>query len=340
MAKAKIIATLGPASSTSTVLRKMMQAGLDMVRLNFSHGHHADHAQRISLIRELNCKYRRHIRVLQDLEGFRIRVGKFFEGKPIMLERNRILWIRQDESIGSQDTISFDYQGSLRSIHRGHRIFIDDGNIVLEVKAVYAKKLKTKVILGGALQEHKGINIPEAKLIFGEMTRKDKEDIQFGVSRSVDYIAQSFVRNKKDILSVRDQLGVSQPRVFAKIESSEGLRNLDEIIHVSDGILVARGDLGVCFPLYAVGVLQKQIIKKCIQAKKPVITATQMLESMVFNHAPTRAEVSDVTNAVLDGSTFVMLSAETAVGKHPVAAVAMMNEIIKFTEQSCLYRDR
>jgi len=332
MVKTKIICTLGPASSSEAVLRKMMRAGMDVARLNFSHGRPQELLHKISLIRLLNAKYRRRIKLLGDLQGHRIRIGGL--AMPLELKRRRIVWLIQQNIKNSHEKIPFDYQGSLRSIKNGHQIFIDDGNIALEVIGRAKNRLKAKVIAGGLLKEHKGVNIPEARLEFGNVSRKDVQDIFFCEKNGVEYIAQSFVRTKKDILEVKKMLRPGSPcRVIAKIECREGIRNIDEIIRVSDGIMIARGDMGVSLPIYEIPVIQKMIIKKCNRAKKFVITATQMLESMTENLRPTRAEVTDVANAIIDGTDFVMLSAETSVGNYPVEAVMMMNNIIKFTER-------
>ena len=333
MVKTKIICTLGPASSSQTVLRKMMRFGMDVARLNFSHGRRQELEQRIKLIRRLNAKYRRHLKLLGDLQGHRIRVGDLAE--PVLLKKKQSLLLTQKKIKGTPGKIPFDYPGRLSSIKPGHQIFIDDGNIALEVTGSNKLGLAAKVITGGLLKEHKGINIPLATLEFGGISRKDIADINFCQEQAIEYIAQSFVRSKKDILEVKKLLQRgSHCRLIAKIENQEGIRNIDEIIEVSDGIMIARGDMGVSLPIYEIPMIQKMIIKKCNRARKFVITATQMLESMTQNLRPTRAEVTDVANAIIDGTDFVMLSAESAVGKYPVETVAMMNNIIKFTENN------
>jgi pyruvate kinase len=332
MVKTKIICTLGPASSNETVLRKMILAGMDVCRLNFSHGTHEQKLHRIKIIRALNARYRRRIKILGDLQGHRIRIGDL--DKPIELKKRQTVWLTQQKIKGTADKIPFDYQGPLGTIKNRHQIFIDDGNIALEVTGRSGNNLKTKVITGGLLKEHKGVNIPEARLEFGGMNGKDIQDILFCREHGLDYIAQSFVRTKQDVLDVRKTLGAgSGCRVIAKIENRQGINNIDEIIRVSDGIMIARGDMGVSLPIYQIPVIQKMIIKKCNAADKLVITATQMLESMTENRIPTRAEVTDVANSIIDGTDFVMLSAESAVGKYPVETVNMMNNIIKFTEE-------
>jgi len=332
MVKTKIICTLGPVSSSETVLRKMMFAGMDVGRLNFSHAKKRELFHRIGLIRFLNAKYRRRIQFIGDLQGHRIRVGELVV--PIELKKGKTLWLTQQKVKGTHEKIPFDYQGPLRSIRNGQHIFIDDGNIDLEVSGRTKNSLKAKVIAGGLLKDYKGVNIPEARLEFGGISQKDIEDILFCEKQGVEYIAQSFVRTKNDILDVRKLLKAgSGCRVIAKIENREGIKNIEEIIKVSDGIMIARGDMGVSLPIYEIPIIQKMIIKKCNRAGKFVITATQMLESMTENLRPTRAEVTDVANAIIDGTDFVMLSAESAVGKYPVETVAMMNNIIKFTER-------
>jgi len=332
MVKTKIICTLGPASSSETVIRKMMLAGMDVGRLNFSHGKPKELLKRIHLIRSLNKKYRRRIKILGDLQGHRIRVGDLTA--PVLLEKHQTVGVTQQNIKGTERDIPFDYQGPLGSIKNGHHIFIDDGNIALEVIGRAKSKLKTKVTIGGLLKEHKGVNIPEARLEFGAISQKDIQDILFCKKNKVEYIAQSFVRTKQDVSELREVLdGSSRCGVIAKIENAEGIKNIDEIIKASDGIMIARGDMGVSLPIYEIPIIQKMIIKKCNRAKKFVITATQMLDSMTENLRPTRAEVTDVANAIIDGTDLVMLSAESAVGKYPVETVDMMNNIIKFTEK-------
>lgn len=340
--KTKIIATLGPASSSATVIRKMMLEGMDVVRLNFSHGSHEEHKTRLDIVRMLNKKYHRHIEVLGDLQGNRIRIGSLKDHKPMKLKKRQIIWLTQEDIIGEGNLISFDYNGPLKDIKTGQFIYVDDGNITLVVKGRKKRMLKARVMIGGFLKENKGANIPGAHLSFPAITEEDKIDIQFGIENKVDYIAQSFVRSRKDVLVVKERISKELPNclVIAKIECRQGIKNIDEIIEVSDGIMIARGDMGISVPIYEIPIIQKQIIKKCNLAKKFVITATQMLESMTENLIPTRAEVNDVANAILDGTDFAMLSAETAVGCYPVETVSMMNKIIKFTEETKINRWR
>jgi pyruvate kinase len=334
--RTKIVATLGPASSNYTTLRKMVRAGLDVVRLNFSHGTHQQHLESVHLIRRINKKYGRRIRIMQDLEGFRIRIGHFVGEKTKTLKSRSVVWLTNDMQARGPKTIPFDYMGDLRRIKPGQMIYIDDGNLALRAEDVRANSIRAIVIEGGILKERKGINMPGANLAFKGMTPKDKEDLQFAIRHNVDYVALSFVRNADDVREAAEIVKPSLPQcqIVAKVESRQAIRKIDEIIAAADGIMIARGDMGVAIPIYEVPIVQKKIIRKCNAAGKFVITATQMLEHMTESTRPTRAEVTDVANAIIDGTDFVMLSAETAVGKYPAESVSMMNEIIKFTEKS------
>ncbi len=342
MSKTKIICTLGPSSSKAAVLKNLVLAGMSVARLNFSHGTHKTHKQSIDIIRRLNKTRRNKIKILQDLEGYRIRVG-LFKGprKMVELVKDSIVTLVSKPVSDKKNVIPFDYEGSLYDIKPGCHIFIDDGNIALKVKSRDRNGIKAQVVVPGVLREHKGINIPDVDLKFEGLTEKDKEDLLFGMANRVDFIAQSFVRNEKDILVVREFINRRNFNcpLIAKIENRRGIENIDRILEVSDGIMIARGDMGVSLPIYEVPVIQKMIIKKCNRQNKFVITATQMLESMTENIRPTRAEVSDVANAIIDGSDYVMLSAETAAGRYPVQAVRMMSDIIKFTEKSVKRKD-
>jgi len=336
MPRTKIIATLGPASSSYTVLRKMFTAGLDVVRLNFSHGSHKQHLGLIELVRRLNRKYRRHIRIMQDLEGLRIRVGRFKGAKTRFLKNRTVVWLSNEAEACGPRTIPFDYKGDLDRLKPKQLIFIDDGNLVLRIKSTSVNSLKAVVVEGGVLKERKGINIPDVDLGFEGITTKDKKDIEFGIKHRVDYIALSFVRDENDIRQAAALIKPRLPncRLVAKIENRQAIENIDGIIEAADGIMIARGDMGVAIPIYEVPIIQKRIIRKSNAAGKFVITATQMLEHMTEHSRPTRAEVTDVANAIIDGTDFVMLSAETAVGRFPYQSVLMMNDIIKFTEKS------
>jgi pyruvate kinase len=336
MPKTKIIATLGPASGNYTILRKMFAAGLDVVRLNFSHGTPKQHLELVELVRRLNKKYRRRIRIMQDLEGFRIRIGRFKGTKTRELKNRTVVWLTNDTEADGPKMIPFDYKGDLSRIKPKQLIYIDDGNLILRVKSISATSIKAEVLEGGILKERKGINIPDADLGFEGMTEKDKRDIKFGIKNKVDYIALSFVRDEKDVREAAELIKAHLPacRLIAKIESRQAIENIDKIIDAADGIMIARGDMGIAVPIYKVPIIQKQIIKKCNAAKKFVITATQMLEHMTEYSRPTRAEVTDVANAIIDGTDFVMLSAETAVGRYPYRSVLMMENIIRFTEKA------
>jgi pyruvate kinase len=336
MPKTKIIATLGPVSSNYTVLRKMFTAGLDVVRLNFSHGSHKQHLNLIELVRGLNRKYKRHIWIMQDLEGLRIRVGRFKGAKTRFLKNRTVVWLTNDAEACGPRTIPFDYKGDLDRLKPKQLIYIDDGNLVLRIKSTSVNSIKAVVVEGGVLKERKGVNIPDVDLGFDGITEKDKKDIEFGIKHRVDYIALSFVRDENDIRQAAELIKPRLPdcRLVAKIENRQAIENIDGIIEAADGIMIARGDMGVAIPIYEVPIIQKRIIKKSNAAGKFVITATQMLEHMTEHSKPTRAEVTDVANAIIDGTDFVMLSAETAVGRFPYQSVLMMNEIIKFTEKS------
>ncbi len=336
MAKTKIIATLGPASSNYTTIRKMVVAGMDVARLNFSHGTYRDQLHRLKLVRQINTKYRRRIRIMQDLEGYRIRIGHFKNRKHKILKAHMTVRLTKDPDDGNVRTIPFDYKGDLKNIKKGQLIYIDDGNMTLKTRFVSKRSIHADVIEGGVLEERKGVNMPGARIPFtGGLTEKDKFDLKFGLKHRVDYIAQSFVRTKKDIDIIKEFVKpkLQKCMIIAKIEAQEAIRNMDEIIDAADGVMIARGDMGVAVPIYEIAVIQKQIIRRCNKKKKVVITATEMLEHMTEHSRPTRAEVTDVANAILDGTDFVMLSAESASGKYPVKAVQMMNQIIEFTER-------
>ncbi|MDP8213268.1 MAG: pyruvate kinase [Candidatus Zapsychrus exili] len=327
----KIICTLGPASSSKKILSDMAASGCDVVRLNFSHGDYTQHKKMIDTIRSIN-KSGRKIKILQDLEGYRIRLGHFQGSK--ILEKNKIFYMSNSKN-KSKNHIPFDYLGNVKDIKKGSDVFIDDGNIHLKVLCISDKRLKLEVVQGGILKQRKGVNIPELKLQANIITEKDKRDLEFGIENGVDFIAQSFVRNKNDILRISNIAKARLPKVkiISKIESQDGVKNIDSIIDSCDGIMVARGDLGVTFPIYKVPIIQKYLIHKCNRKSKFVITATQMLESMTEHSRPTRAEVSDIANAILDGTNYVMLSAETAVGKFPAQTVSIMRQTIEYAEK-------
>jgi pyruvate kinase len=334
IARTKIVATLGPSSQSYGVLRRMVIAGMDVARINFSHGTHTEHLPKIELVRKINAKYRRRVLIMQDLEGYRIRVSSFSGTDNKLLKKHAKAWVSCDGDNGDPAVIPLDYGGDLRKIVPGTLIYIDDGNIILKAKGCSGKKLSVVVVEGGILKERKGVNMPAVKIHFSGVTEKDVKDLDFGIKHSVDFVAQSFVRTKQDVIKVKNMVKGKLPGcgVIAKIESREAIKNVDAIIDASDAVMIARGDMGIAVPIYTVPIIQKMIIRKCNRAKKPVITATQMLEHMTEHSRPTRAEVTDVANAILDGTDFVMLSGETAAGAFPVEAVSMMDKIIKFTE--------
>jgi pyruvate kinase len=331
--KAKIIATLGPASNTKRALMKMFRSGFDVARLNFSHGTHSEHLKRISIIRSLNKSNMRKVKIMQDLEGYRMRIGRL--KRPIKLDKGMQLWVTNKDILGTSKEISFIYNEPITSIKRNTLIYIDDGKIILKVK--YSRKAKIKVVIlsGGILKERKGLNIPGKETAFGALTDKDREDVKIAIKYRLDYLAQSFVRSARDIRLLKRIVKNDHPRckIFAKVENRKAIKNIDEIISESDGIIIARGDLGISVPIYQVPILQKEIIKKCRRKKKPVVVATQMLESMTEELIPTRAEATDVANAILDGADYLLLSGETATGNHPDEVIKMMNRIIGYTER-------
>ena len=338
MNKTGIVCTLGPASDDKAILQEMITSGMSIARLNFSHGRHETHSQHISNVREINNALGKEVKVLQDLEGYRMRVG-LFKGprKKMPLKTGDVVKLVSQLQTDQLDVIPYDHDGALGDLTVGTEIYIDDGNIALKVIGASEDCINAEVIVGGVLKEHKGINMPGVDLKFEGMTDKDKNDLLFGIESKVDMIAQSFVQGKEDILSIREFINRRDFNcpIIAKIENRRGIENIDEILEVADGIMIARGDMGVSLPIYEVPMIQKMIIKKCSSHRCFVITATQMLESMTENIRPTRAEVSDVANAIIDGSDYVMLSGETAAGRYPVEAVKMMSEIIRFTEKSC-----
>jgi len=336
MFKTKIICTIGPSCSDIDILKKMIEEGMDIARLNFSHGNHKEHLNNIKMIKKLNKKYGYSVKILQDLEGYRIRIGKLEYNAPLILKKGQKYIFTNDILLFNNDNvIPLDYNNSYEKIYKNTNIFIDDGSIQFQVVNTYQKYFEAVVVIPGILKSHKGVNIPDLKLNFNILMDKDKNDILFGIENAVDFIAQSFIRNKNDIENIKDFIKKNNysAQIISKIENQEGIDNIEEIIDVSDGIMIARGDMGASIPIYKVPIVQKRIISLCNSYKKFVITATQMLENMTEHIRPTRAEVSDVANAVLDGTNYVMLSAETAVGKYPVDTVRMMQNIITYTIQ-------
>jgi pyruvate kinase len=334
MNKSKIICTLGPATSEPKVLEKIIIAGMDIARLNFSHGEYKVHLKNIMTVREISKKLNKFIPVMQDLQGPKLRVGKLNDGHIDLVDGKDII-IRKNNIIGGMNEFSTTYHKFVDDVMVDEFILMDDGLLRMQVTEKKKDFLKCKVIKGGLLKEHKGINLPNTKLSLPSLTEKDKKDLIFGLKHGIDAVALSFVRQAKDILELKKLISKYGKRipVIAKIERPEAIENIDEIIDASDVIMVARGDMGVEISPEDVPILQKKIIKKCNNKLKPVITATQMLESMINNRIPTRAETTDVANAILDGTDCVMLSAETSVGTDPVNVVNTMEKIIKNAEK-------
>jgi len=310
----------------------MATRGMNVARLNFSHGTHETHQKLIDLVRGVNEKNGFKMTMLQDLEGYRIRIGKL--KKRILVENNEVVYIIKGEEAGDKQ-IPIEFDEDLKIIKKGMWIAIDDGTIYFKVMENDGKRLKCRVIAGGAVKSRKGVNVPGLRLQGNILTEKDKADIEFGVANNVEKIAQSFVRNKKDIQRIVELVKPRLPqcKVIAKIETEEGVNNIESILDACDGIMVARGDLGVTLPIHKIPLLQKYIIRHCNRKKKLSIIATQMLDSMIDNGRPTRAEVSDVANAILDGADYVMLSGETAIGKYPSRSIKMMSQILEYTEK-------
>lgn len=330
----KIVATIGPASQDEKTLRAMIRAGMNVARINFSHGSHQIHGQTIDTIRRIAAQEEAVVAILCDIQGPKIRIGQL-EQEPLMLEAGDAITLTLDEVIGKAGRVSLPHPEFVRDIHAGTTLLLDDGNLQFQVMQTTARELVCEVAVGGALKSRKGVSAPKAKLTLSAITEKDRADIEFALSKNCDYMAMSFVRTADDIRELQGlmkRLGKEAP-VIAKIEMGEALDNIEDIIQCCAGIMVARGDLGVETPAEEVPLHQKRIIALCNAAAKPVITATQMLESMTQNPRPTRAEASDVYNAIMDGTDAVMLSAESASGDYPVRAVEVMAKIAVTAEQ-------
>ncbi|NOX87915.1 MAG: pyruvate kinase [Calditrichaeota bacterium] len=334
--KAKIICTIGPTSEDEETLKKLIVAGMDIARLNFSHGTHEEHRQKIERIRKIADELQKPVAIMQDLQGPKIRIGKF-KNPPIHLKPGDRFTITTREILGDQSIVSTTYKRLPNDVQPGDNILVNDGLIKLRVKSKAHEDVICEVINGGSLYDRRGINLPGVKISEPSLTKKDKNDVLFGVEHEVDYVALSFVRNARSIAELRKFLGDRAVPIVAKLEKPEALQNLDAIIAEADGVMVARGDLGVEISTEKVPSVQKKIIEKCMIMNKPVITATQMLDSMMVHPIPTRAEANDVANAIFDGSDAVMLSGETAFGKYPLESVQMMNAIIKESESHRSY---
>ena len=334
MKKTKIVATLGPACSSKSVLKDMIMEGLNGCRLNFSHGSYDDHANSIKMIREINEELGLNVAILADLQGPKIRTNEM-ENNGVLLEVGNEIKIITDKVLGNAVRFSINYQKLPQDVSPGEKILLDDGKIMLEVITTNGKtEITCKIVQGGILSSKKGVNFPNTKISLPSLTEKDQLDLDFALDHEVDWIGLSFVRSARDIIELKHRIAArgAKAKVIAKIEKPEALENIDDIINESDGLMVARGDLGVEIPFQNVPLIQKMLISKCVRKAKPVIVATQMMESMINNMTPSRAEVNDVANAVLDGTDAVMLSGETSVGKYPIEVIRTMSNIIKEME--------
>ena len=340
MKKTKIICTMGPNTNDRELMKKLVENGMDIARFNFSHGDHTEQKERMDMLKNIREEVGKPVAILLDTKGPEIRTGLLKDGKKVMLEAGQTFALTTKVIEGDASRVSITYDGLAEDVEIGKRILIDDGLIELEVKKIADTEIVCKVLNGGELGQRKGVNVPNVPVRLPALTEKDREDIVFGIQQGVDFIAASFVRSAEGILEIKALLKEHKAPyipIIAKIENAEGIKNIDEILHCADGIMVARGDLGVEIPAQEVPYLQKLLIQKCNDNYKPVITATQMLDSMIRNPRPTRAEVTDVANAVYDGTDAVMLSGETAQGKYPLEALQMMAEIVKNTEQHLDY---
>lgn len=335
MKKTKVVCTMGPNTNDRELMRKLIQNGMDVARFNFSHGDHEEQKGRMDMLKELREEEHATTAILLDTKGPEIRTGVLKDGKKIKLETGKTFTLTTEDIVGDENKVSITYKGLAEDVSEGKIILIDDGLIGLKVIGKTDKEIHCEIINGGELGEKKGVNVPGVPVRLPAITEKDKEDIKFGAEQGIDFIAASFVRNAECILEIKaylKSLGAPYIPIIAKIENEEGISNIDEIIRAADGIMVARGDLGVEIPAEELPYLQKMMIQKCNDQFKTVITATQMLDSMMRNPRPTRAEVTDVANAVYDGTDVVMLSGETANGKYPVEALKMMAHIVEETE--------
>ncbi|WP_296216583.1 pyruvate kinase [Pseudomonas sp. UBA2684] len=328
--KVKILATLGPAVTGVADIRQLVEAGVNLFRLNFSHGEHADHAQRYNWVREVEQQLNTPIGILMDLQGPKLRVGRFADGK-VNLSRGQAFRLDLDSTPGDAQRVNLPHPEIIEALQPGMSLLLDDGRLRLQVTAKHGTAIDTQVIAGGELSDRKGVNVPEALLQLSPLTEKDRRDLTFGLDLGVDWVALSFVQRPEDIVEARELIG-DRAFLMAKIEKPSAVQHLEAIARLCDAIMVARGDLGVEVPAENVPRIQRDIIRTCRQLGKPVVVATQMLESMRFSPAPTRAEVTDVANAVAEGTDAVMLSAETASGDYPLETVQMMSKIIRQVE--------
>jgi pyruvate kinase len=327
--KTKIVATIGPATSSEEMLEKIILAGVDVCRLNFSHGAYELHQEVIDRVRNINNRLGCNVALLQDLQGPKLRIGKV-EGEFHLVEGDHVL-VTTEEQMSTKDVLFVSYKRLIQDCNPGERILLNDGKVSLVfTEKINDTTLRAEVIAGGPLSSNKGFNLPDSSLTVPSLTKKDLADLEYGLSQEVDWVALSFVRTADDIVELKRLIAEkgTHTKVIAKIEKPEAVKNIDEIIKVSDGIMVARGDLGVEVPLQRVPLIQKTIVEKCLAAAKPCIIATQMMETMILDSMPTRAEINDVANAVLDGADALMLSAETSVGKYPLRVIEVMSSII------------
>ncbi len=333
--KTKILATIGPSSSTREQIEKLIDAGVDGFRFNFSHGTHEEHKERYEIVRKLEKEKKVHISILADMQGPKLRVGEFADGK-VFLKDGQSFVLDMDKVPGDVTRVNLPHPEIFAAVKAGDELLLNDGSIVLDVEEANDHMMRTIVKVGGYLSSHKGVNLPNTQLPISAITEKDKDDLKFALKLGVDWIGMSFVQSADDVRYARELIG-DKAWLISKLEKPSAIDDLEQIIELSDAIMVARGDLGVECPLPTVPVLQKRIVTACRKYARPVIVATQMLESMINNPSPTRAEVSDVATAVYDGADVVMLSAESAAGKYPVEAVRMMNSIITKVEADPLF---
>lgn len=341
MRKTKIVCTLGPACSNEQTLTQMLKNGMNVARLNFSHGTHEAHRENIALFRKVRDELKLPAAVMLDTKGPEIRLGNFADG-PVKIESGDIFTFTTRQIEGNGKEVSITYKDLPSQLAVGNTILVDDGRLLFRVKETTETDIVCEAVNGGVLSNHKGVNIPNVHLDFPYLSEQDEADLRFGVEQNVDFVAASFVRSKEDVISIRNYLdyyGGYNIRIISKIENIEGVEHFDEILEYSDGIMVARGDMGVEIEYEKLPGLQKKFIKKCYQAGKMVITATQMLESMIHNNTPTRAEITDVANAVFDGTSAIMLSGETAMGEHPALVVEVMSKIAEQAEHDAFEMD-
>ena len=343
MKKTKVVCTMGPNTNDKEVMRKLIQNGMDVARFNFSHGDHEEQKFRMDLLKELREEEHAHTAILLDTKGPEIRTGLLKDGKKVTLQEGNTFVLTMEDIVGDDTKVSLSYKGLAEDVQQGTVILIDDGLIGLKVKEIVDQDIVCEIVNGGELGERKGVNVPNVPVRLPAITEKDKEDIKFGVEQDIDFIAASFVRNAECVLEIRaflKELDAPYIPIIAKIENAEGIRNIDEIIRAADGIMVARGDMGVEIPAEEVPYLQKMLIQKCNNNFKTVITATQMLDSMIKNPRPTRAETTDVANAIYQGTSAIMLSGETAAGKYPIEALKTMVKIARRTEADVEYNQQ